>query len=454
MSFAFIILFFALLIWIKAFIHDKISRFVLLSFVAYWCFALLSSTLSPLGLFPISNSTYGILTLGVLSFVFGMSIVGTNSEMKSNTYDLTQIKTIFDKTLSSKILICIYIIFTLIALKYCTKALIVSALQDSASKMVAEREELIFEGNYWVSQAYTYLMFPLFNFASMAIAYIILYQLKGHRLMLSILLCYAATFSILAAGRSQFMVILLYFLIVFICIERGKAILSINSKQLKRLVLIGLFAIGLYIGMSYMTNFRRTGTLQNSEITANSQLNSNMAETILSYSTLPLKLFDIALNDDYLTRLGGYHYGRATFAGMDVVACGALRRAGTDIESSSEIVYYLQDTWVPVSPDVSANYAYTGLFYHYMDFGIWGVFFFPFLFGMAFRFVIRQFNRTPSVPMLALIGICYFMMLHSVFTCYFIKPWIVLYIILLIIWNRKLQKNGPISPETNSAYRL
>ena len=179
MSFAFIILFFALLIWIKAFIHDRISRFVLLSFVAYWCFALFSSTLSPLGLFPISDGTYGVLTLGVLSFVFGMSIVSTNSETKLNTYDLTQIKTIFNKTLSSRILICVYIIFTLIALKYSTKALIISALQDSASEMAAERETLIFEENYWVSQAYTYLMFPLFNFASMAIAYIIMYQLKG-----------------------------------------------------------------------------------------------------------------------------------------------------------------------------------------------------------------------------------------------------------------------------------
>ncbi|WP_417006966.1 hypothetical protein, partial [Alistipes putredinis] len=179
--------------------------------MAYWCFALFSSTLSPLGLFPISDGTYGVLTLGVLSFVFGMSIVSTNSETKLNTYDLTQIKTIFNKTLSSRILICVYIIFTLIALKYSTKALIISALQDSASEMAAERETLIFEENYWVSQAYTYLMFPLFNFASMAIAYIIMYQLKGHRLMLSILLCYAATFSILAAGRLQFMVILLYF---------------------------------------------------------------------------------------------------------------------------------------------------------------------------------------------------------------------------------------------------
>ena len=56
--------------------------------------------------------------------------------------------------------------------------------------------------------------------------------------------------------------------------------------------------------------------------------------------------------------------------------------------------------------------------------------------------------------MLALIGICYFMMLHSVFTCYFIKPWIVLYIILLIIWHRKLQKNVPIYSGTDSAYRL
>lgn len=120
----------------------------------------------------------------------------------------------------------------------------------------------------------------------MAIAYIIMYQLKGHRLMLSILLCYAATFSILAAGRSQFMVILLYFLIVFVCMERGKAILSVNSKQLKRIVMIGLLAVGLYIGMSYMTNFRRTGELQNSETAADSQMDSNMAETILSYSTL------------------------------------------------------------------------------------------------------------------------------------------------------------------------
>lgn len=115
MSIAFIILFFALLIWIKAFL--SMTNLTVRPAVFR----------SPIGVLPFSPRHYrrwacsrsatAPMELWPWAFCLSSSEWALWVQIPKwnwSTYDLTQIKTIFDKTLSSRILICVYIIFTLI----------------------------------------------------------------------------------------------------------------------------------------------------------------------------------------------------------------------------------------------------------------------------------------------------------------------------------------------------
>ena len=184
--------------------------------------------------------------------------------------------------------------------------------------------------------------------------------------------------------------------------------------------------------MAYVTAYRNTGVyLIESEDFGESM--TEMADKFLSYSTLPFVLFDRSLTYDYFSKLEAPYYGRATFAGLDLWAWIFLRNI-IDYEHTNNIVVdYLQENFYPISNTSVANYAYTGLLYHYLDFGYFGIFLFPLLFGYIYRQIIHQVNKRGNIYLLILSSFCYFMMLHSVFTNYFNKPWTCFYIAALLL---------------------
>ena len=211
------------------------------------------------------------------------------------------------------------------------------------------------------------------------------------------------------------------------------------SMSLKKIITSTLMVSVVIIGIMYMTSYRTTGSFT-IEKTDREEYFEDATSRIVEYSVLPLVLFETSLNEDYFNQFNGPTLGRATFTGVDVVMRGVFKRFEVQWDSTQDIVDYVQENWKPVSPHAYYNYAYTGLFYHYMDFGLLGVFLFPFVFGIIFRRIIKEFYTLPTPPMLFLLGVCFFMTMHSIFTCYFIKPWIMMYIVFLLIWHVMIKR--------------
>jgi oligosaccharide repeat unit polymerase len=165
---------------------------------------------------------------------------------------------------------------------------------------------------------------------------------------------------------------------------------------------------------------------------------------ILSYSVLPIVLFDRSIKENYMERFDGPFWGKATFAGLDLYISNAIKKTiiPTHKTANDVVINYIQENYFPISSSEDANFAYTGIFFHYLDFGILGVIFLPFIFGYIFRYFVFIFYIRQNLPILALLGFMYFMMMYSIFTCYLIKPWVTFYIPILIYWARKLYKQN------------
>ena len=87
----------------------------------------------------------------------------------------------------------------------------------------------------------------------------------------------------------------------------------------------------------------------------------------ITYSLLPFRLFDYALSNQYLDKIG-YQYGLSTFDGLNRYAWIILKKFGITISLVSEnTTDFFQDSWISVGEDTVANYAYTNAIYHYLD---------------------------------------------------------------------------------------
>lgn len=411
-------------------IKDTISRVVVFCFLGYWSVSLFVSTFSPYGYYSISNYTYFILLLGVSAFILGMMISYIPSKA---SVDLKYIDKSLSKLFTSTPMLLFYVVLLLYSLQFVEAALITSAMNEGVEN--ADRFENVFKGNGIAALIYNNVMFPLFHMGLCFVMYSLVTQ-KKQIVPIVIIILFSIAFAILQGGRSIFMIILLYLIIVYVSVSSQKAIMSMS---LKKVITSTLVVSVVIIGIMYMTSYRTTGSFM-IEKTDREEYFEDATSRIVEYSVLPLVLFETSLNEDYFNQFNGPTFGRATFTGIDVVMRGVFKRFGIKWESTQDIVDYVQETWKPVSQDAYYNYAYTGLFYHYMDFGLLGVILFPFVFGVIFRRIIKEFYKLPTPPMLFLLGVCFFMTMHSIFTCYFIKPWIMMYIVFLLLWHVMIKR--------------
>lgn len=204
--------------------------------------------------------------------------------------------------------------------------------------------------------------------------------------------------------------------------------LRVDFKKLL-LPFIILFSL-IYVVMSYLTAFRR-GLL---EFTLDNILDgaSKLNENFVTYLTLPFRLFDYSIQKDYLSQLGGFHYGLVSFDGIDRYAKLFLRLFSIDIPTIYEkTTLMFQDTWICVSKDLIVNYAYTNAVYHYLDFGIVGVFFIPFAFSAFFRWIVKMFYIQKSTLVLCLMFYLFFILIHTIFSWHINKVYSLGFIIVM-----------------------
>lgn len=409
-------------------VNDYISKFVLLTFSGYWGVSLGASTFSPYGIYEIHTSSYILLLLGFLSFAFGMSTVRYKSikmEVNRSYFD-----NCISSILSSKVFLCLLLFSIIYLFKYATIAIAVASLQGHAD--VTDQFNLIFQGNDLAQQIYGYLLTPLFHVSLVLMSYYVInFKRIGLKYLLQFIVCLLnlLIFIAIGGGRSTVVIVALYLLIVYVFFAPSKSLFKFSFKKSFYLVLVTFLVI---YAVSLVTNYRDAGTFF---IEDKTESDGQGLELLTRYSLLPYVMFDYGMQHDYLGKFG-LQLGKASFLGFDFWLYLPMRILGFPYETSINVVDYLEETWIPYDKSGTvANYAYTGLMYHYLDFGIIGVILLPFIFGIVFRRIIISSYKYTTFSSLLLLSMCFFLTMHSIFTCYLIKPWTGLYLTLLFILN-------------------
>lgn len=419
--------------------RDYISKIVLYLFTGYWCISLFASTFCPYGLYPIPTFTYLLLLAGVVSFVIGMCTIKNKMPVLNiSTTGKTYIAGIIERFLSNKLFLSLYVFSIVYLYKYALIALVVADIQGYAD--VSDQFNLIFLGNSRAQMIYGYLLTPLFHVSLVLVSYYFFNIRKIWRKYIVNAIIYIANlliFVTIGGGRSTIVIVALYFLITYICITPQNIIIKLSFKKV--IILISA-VVGVIFLVSLVSNYRNTGHFIDETISANEQQGQGF-ELLARYSILPFELFNYGLEHDYLSKFG-YQFGKATLMGFDNWIYIPLKVIGVPYETSYNIVTYFEDKWIPYdSSGTNANYAYTGLMYHYLDFGYVGIVLFPFIFGVIFSRIINNFNKNSIFSNFLLLSFCFFLTMHSVFTCYLIKGWTGLYFIILFIFRHFEQKH-------------
>lgn len=417
------------MLFVKKQFSDRLSRITLSMFVTYWFVSLFMSSFDINGLRHVSFGTYLLLVASVFCFILGCSKTSLPSTIRYNI-NRGSITHSVENVFNSKIVILLALGFTIYLSFFFKIALMVSAISGKAA-MQGDMSDQVFGRGIHLT-IYQLVLMPFFHFALSLIS-LKLYNFKIKNIpIITALVIYLTMFTIVSGSKTFLIVILLYLFIANICIY---------EKFPKVYILYGVLGISAALyGISIIDSFRDYGTIE---------YNGNFKESIenslnlvSNYTTLPISMFDYAIDNDYLSMFGGWQFGRASFAGIDLYISLFLNKVlGFNVISSNDhIINYLQNTWIPISSMYDSNYAYTGMLYQYLDLGYLGLFIIPFLFGIIYRRIVILYYKYQNIVAFLLLGLAFFMMMHSVFTCYLIKNWVYFYVfgLLYLVKRTKL----------------
>lgn len=410
----------------KILIKDSLSRGIIFTFLSIWFVALFLSSFDPYGLYSVSSDTYLILILNVFSFVFGFSLVRINRTLYNNIDAYSCYESVRQFVYSKKVLLGV-IVGILLCIFILRKYLLLLVLYDNE-----RREAMSMVGENLYSIDYIFFSFfapPLFFVLNIILAYMLL--IKRDKLRMIIFVLYILVYSLVGGGRSNFLTIIIA--LFFVYLIGGVKI----SKQ--KLIIISVFMAVSYIIMSFLSAFR----LGMTDFTFESLLQGMdiLNQNFITYLTLPFRLLDYAFNDNYFDKIGGYHYGLASFDGVNRYIRLLLKPFSIEIDPIYEkTTHYFQNNWILIGKDFIANYAYTNIIYHYLDFGVFGVFIVPCLFASYFRWVIKMFYKKKNIPSLCLMFYLFYVLIHTVFSWHLIKLYSLGFILILSIFIFKKQK--------------
>lgn len=397
-------------------IDDVISKIIAIFFLSYWGISLILSVIGVFDFFKVHSQTYFIMLLAVASFIVGMTLekraIPTFPYVKKINCD-------FSLLVRNNFFLVIQLCLIFYLSKYASIAMSIAEVSGKGAMQGDEVASVLRNIPYFTFM-YAILGNIVFNITCPLLMFMFLKFQKKYILRIIIAICFIALFAVINGGRSLVVILILYLIITYVCINEK---IKFNVTKQKLFILLCSIAF-ILVGISFMTHYRNKGdfNIQSEDFTESIY---ESGEKIGSYSTLTFVMFNHAMQEDYLEMFGGYQFGRATFAGLDIYITGVLKTFGFDLTSTNvKIIHYLQDTWVPTSSKTKANYAYTGVLLHYLDFGLFGVFFFPLLFGFLIRKIAYEFEKTGNLFVFFILSFSFFMAVHSVFTCYFIKSWV------------------------------
>lgn len=406
---------FFLILIARELIKDKISKFIISTYLLFYGFWFLISTLNPFGLYNVSDLVYLIQFLGVFLFFLGFvmcgGVKGENSLMTNFTvrFELDRYKAI-------KLLLLVSV---LIVFHYLTKFNLIVELYGNAGDARMSRFE---KGDLFGSTiellVFNYLSFPIAVYCMAIIAYMSI--IKHRYSVIFFLACaYISIYTLIGSGRENIFILITMLILTsainsIINRRRLKFLKQKNkSKTVKKILIISLVSLFCVFVLSYLTALRQIGTEMSFE---NLTLGFfDILKNGVVYFVGPFRAFEIALRNNYIEKTG-LLFGAGTFGGVEELLGYPLIYFGANFNLASNVIgNLLQNTTISIGPDTLFNFAYTNLLIYYLDFGIFGVILFSFLFGLLVRKCINHFQENPNFFSFTIVLYLFYAILFSVF---------------------------------------
>lgn len=385
---------------------DRLSKRVLSFYLFFWFAALCLSISGFQGLHTPHISTIFILLGHLLTFVLGFSVV----KVERYSHDIRKEMPLFDIQINTVVSSKKFIIVLIISLVYVSsmfaiffkEVMVADALVDVRKDFYSG--EMLGSGFSFIN---TYFLIPFHGFLLSVFGYLTFYKRNVVWVLSGV---HIIMYSLLSAGRNEFVNIILIIVFFAICIGRYA-----SSNQRKNYIVFAFLIIFIYSIMGFLTGNR-------SGLSRGNSLSDGMEETnthIIAYLGGPVVAFDYALNSNIINECGGYQYGAMTFASIDEVEFmgeAILRKVAGGIpreRAISKIGSYLRDNYIDVGTPWRWNALYTSCIYYYLDFGILGVLLLPFIFGAIVRYLIRCTYRYKSVFFIILIAFVFYILVNT-----------------------------------------
>lgn len=381
---------------------DYLSWRVLFFFVFYWIFSIGLSEMGIFGLSKVSNSTYLMLTGGIVSFMFGYSLIKITPNRTESINEKNIIPQIAAMTSNVLFLIIMAVLTIYIATLYASFIQRIILL----SSMTEARGEA-YSGNlygYFFDLMNSLLLSPLNMFLLPVWALLLI--LKKRNVFFWISTFFITIYASLRGGRIEYIQIIVIIFFVYYC-------LFDRIKQKRNFIFYSVLAGAFVFAVLCYTSALRNGQFGFSKQTW--EVGSEIAlKQIQTYSAGPISAFDYGVNDNYVDKIGGYQYGRITLTSLDRLVCLFLRRIGLPAHDAMEAFAEIkQNLWIDIG-EIRFNALYTAFMPFYLDFGIYGVIIIPFILGIVVRSSIRWMYRNFNIYSIILVSILFYTMFRSV----------------------------------------
>lgn len=402
MFFLFLTLYVFLIFFSLLKIKDFISRNVIIAYLSVWFIPLAISTFQPYGHYEISTYAYSLLFLNVLSFYCGFILIN----IKNFRYDLLNLLYNEVERIASNKYFSLFIILITFHVAY-AYSITYSSLSYTGD--LSATRTLYYEGNFFPSHFnIPYIFFyPAIGFILESMLFLLLFYRKRYFLVF-VSGVYIFFLHSLKGSRIGYMEILCFLIFFLFCSK------SSGEKKRKFYLLFYLFLISIFLISSY-TSFLRHKDKNLGENNIVFGINE-LCHTIIGYPTGAFVAFDYALHNDYQENFGGYQYGRATFSSLDGLCGIFLRKIGIDYSKAAEYASFLNENRINISSQSVGqtwNALYTSALYHYLDFGIFGIFLFPFAIGCFLRYCLYLFYQIPSFALYILLSYLFYVVIFT-----------------------------------------
>ena len=437
----FLLVYLLLLFLIRTKKDDYISKMVLLFFSSFWLLSLFISSFNPNGLYDVSDTTYFILLINVISFFVGYSVISNQEKYSREEYAI-KFEQSLAKYLNNWVFLLLALLSTVIVISAVLTQMAILAFDANEMSGIATGENDVLFQNSYISIIYNVFIPVLFHIFLFLFPYLLL--VKKNKLYAFAAGIFIVSRALIGGSRDSIFIIIIYFIVAFI-LRR-----VITHKQLRKhrnrfvkISVVVILSIGIYFLMVFLTSLRH-GNLDVNEQSF-TEYSEGLQESFVNYACGPFRAMDYGLNHHYDDYAGRPLLGRSTFSGLEDLLQLFGNKVGINFNPvSQKTVQHQQDHRFSVSAKFHTfNYAFTDAMIFYYDGGIIAVIIFSFLFGLSTKLVIRMMYREMTLPAALLVGFFVFGIYKSTFTWFMIKHWAWLYVIILLTWHHFEKKKAP-----------